>query len=790
MRDRFRCGLLLVLLTLSLINGVTGASEVQAQTREYIFIRANGAIECTNPGYSVPIETTDNVTYTITGNIGTDYAITVERDHIVLDGGDHTLESRVTSGSDYRDYTYFHQRGIDLLGRRNVTVRNLDITYFQTAIWNQGVNTTIRGVHCTSAGEGIFLGHSSYATIVGNQFLDVLRPISLATASGDHHYNISYNTIVGPLVGIGLTYLSSSVIRENRIMASSNGYGAQGMSIHLCTENTIAGNTITNMSYHALVLTGSSNNTIVDNTITDNTQYGLQFFESPPYPSSDNLVRGNLIARHNGYGIMVGANCEHNTFYYNTIEANGVWFDGNQVDVAEGTENVWDDGSRGNYWSDYTGYDQDDDGIGDTPYEIDLLNRDHYPLTTRVRTPTAITCTITPSALPAYSTLTLEGAITPRVGAVTVTLTFVQPDSTTVSVPVTSLVDSVYYATYTPTIVGDWSVSASWAGDAEYETTTSPPATFSVSPQVSKVQTSLTIQSSEGVYCRGAQIIITGTTSPALADETITLTFNIDTGLGGNTFNATTTSAGSYQWSGWSSDNSFSSGTYEVWASWTGNTTHHDATSGAISFIVRSPTITFPYPICCFIATATYGSELAPEVQFLRNFRADTVLTTFTGRQFMAVFNAIYYSFSPQVASGIASHDGFRAVARGVLFPLIRILQVGEWVTQRFAISPDLGIVAFVLLVSALLSLVYLVPWALLLSAWRRYTIPTRVVRRGRDLLMGSIGLLLLAIALQVPVLTIAGGALTVLLTAGLTVITATRAITQRALRCATHATQ
>ena len=42
--------------------------------------------------------------------------------------------------------------------------------------------------------------------------------------------------------------------------------------------------------------------------------------------------------------------------------------------------NIWDDGSRGNYWSDYNGTDANHDGIGDTPYVIDANNTDHYPL--------------------------------------------------------------------------------------------------------------------------------------------------------------------------------------------------------------------------------------------------------------------------------------------------------------------------------------------------------------------------------------------------------------------------
>jgi len=52
----------------------------------------------------------------------------------------------------------------------------------------------------------------------------------------------------------------------------------------------------------------------------------------------------------------------------------------------------------------------------------------------------------------------------------------------------------------------------------------------------------------------------------------------------------------------------------------------------------------------CLIATATYGSELAPQVQFLREIRDNTVLQTESGTSFMNSFNQFYYSFSPTIA--------------------------------------------------------------------------------------------------------------------------------------------
>ncbi len=55
-------------------------------------------------------------------------------------------------------------------------------------------------------------------------------------------------------------------------------------------------------------------------------------------------------------------------------------------------------------------------------------------------------------------------------------------------------------------------------------------------------------------------------------------------------------------------------------------------------------------PSGCLIATAAFGSELTPQVQYLRNFRENYILSTASGSAFMSAFNSVYYSFSPQVA--------------------------------------------------------------------------------------------------------------------------------------------
>lgn len=69
----------------------------------------------------------------------------------------------------------------------------------------------------------------------------------------------------------------------------------------------------------------------------------------------------------------------------------------------------------------------------------------------------------------------------------------------------------------------------------------------------------------------------------------------------------------------------------------------------------------------CFIATAAFGTPLAPQVNTLRTFRDRVLLTNAPGRLFVA----LYYRTSPPLADFIAGHDSLRAGVRTLLRPLI-----------------------------------------------------------------------------------------------------------------------
>ncbi|MEM3017309.1 MAG: CFI-box-CTERM domain-containing protein [Candidatus Bathyarchaeia archaeon] len=112
----------------------------------------------------------------------------------------------------------------------------------------------------------------------------------------------------------------------------------------------------------------------------------------------------------------------------------------------------------------------------------------------------------------------------------------------------------------------------------------------------------------------------------------------------------------------------------------------------------------------CIVATATYGSELSPEVQFLRSFRDGTVRRTFAGDSFMTVFNTWYYSFSPLVADFIGSHDLAKGAVKVGLYPLIGILHVASAAYVPFKDAVEVGVFLSGAVASILIGAVYLMP--------------------------------------------------------------------------------
>ena len=147
---------------------------------------------------------------------------------------------------------------------------------------------------------------------------------------GLYLYNSSFNNIIGCNI-------------SNNTLDSVSFYRSSYNIVSNCNiSNTISGSGIS--------LRVSSNNTITKNTFVNNS-YGVNIVFTQ---TDDNITS------------------ENNTMYKNN-------FINNLINAHDGYNNSWNDGSNGNYWYDYNGLDNDNDGIGDTPYIL-YGNTDIYPL--------------------------------------------------------------------------------------------------------------------------------------------------------------------------------------------------------------------------------------------------------------------------------------------------------------------------------------------------------------------------------------------------------------------------
>jgi|GEM_PF-3490588 len=174
-------------------------------------------------------------------------------------------------------------------------------------------------------------------------------------------------------------------------ISSNKYYGLYLYADPNATNNTIKFNTFSNNS-HGIFAYYAKTNKISSNTFTSNTDYGIFLIGL----SNDNLISGNKfiennyairikgstintviknILRNNKHGIYFCCGSNNNIVYYNVFINNTNWH------ANDGLSNIWDNGTVGNYWDDYTGIDIDDNEIGDTPYNISGGdNKDNYPL--------------------------------------------------------------------------------------------------------------------------------------------------------------------------------------------------------------------------------------------------------------------------------------------------------------------------------------------------------------------------------------------------------------------------
>ncbi len=130
------------------------------------------------------------------------------------------------------------------------------------------------------------------------------------------------------------------------------------------------------------------------------------------------------------------------------------------------------------------------------------------------------------------------------------------------------------------------------------------------------------------------------------------------------------------------------------------------AHSVSILLTIANSTTGPPAKPQCLIATATFGSQLSPQVELLRSYR-DSVVSSRTGASFLLMFNAWYYSFSPEVAGYIGDHSNVRWVMKGVLYPLIGSLTLSSELYSALSAYPEYATLLSGLLASSTIGAFY-----------------------------------------------------------------------------------
>jgi len=98
----------------------------------------------------------------------------------------------------------------------------------------------------------------------------------------------------------------------------------------------------------------------------------------------------------------------------------------------------------------------------------------------------------------------------------------------------------------------------------------------------------------------------------------------------------------------------------------------------------------------CLIATAAYGSEMAPQVQMLREIRDNSLLQTQSGQSFMQGFNSFYYSFSPTIADYERQNPVFKEAVKLTITPLLASLSLMNYVdldSEESVLGYGIGII-------------------------------------------------------------------------------------------------
>ena len=239
------------------------------------------------------------------------------------------------------DSEYFSNQFMHIEHSSGLKVFNSNITSNDYSIYMENVNDSIISDSniVSTQGTGLIIKNTSFLNISGNHIrvldgIELLSGCKNITIVENEFISNKSNTIQDSL------YLE---LKSNTFMANQTGLSLYNVTFSEFTYNYFSSNT----SYGLLISGNSSNNTIYGNIFANSKSYGLYI-----HNGTDNLVYLNMFINNNNNGTQ----------------------------AYDEKENLWDDGSIGNWYCNYDGPDLDNDGIGDEPVQVGPNAIDHKPI--------------------------------------------------------------------------------------------------------------------------------------------------------------------------------------------------------------------------------------------------------------------------------------------------------------------------------------------------------------------------------------------------------------------------
>lgn len=367
------CSLLLGLLWTNL--GSLQPGSVSAQTSPFdlaaaIAAAAPGTTISVPPGvYAGPLHidrplTLEGQEGAVIDGGGTGDVVTVSAANVTLRG----LTIRNSGSSLDREHAGISGLSPNLLIENNRLENVLFGIYLKNAANSVVRNNVVlsQDLDIARRGDGIRAWYSDHPTIEGNHVIgsrDVVVWFS-------PHGIIRQNIVEQGRYGLHFMFSDDQVIEENILRGNSVGvYIMYGRTLAL-RDNLLIDNR--GPSGYGIGLKDADDVTTENNYIVSN-RAGVYVDGSPREPNSTVIFRRNVFA-YNEIGVTMLPLVKRNVFTENIFQENG-----EQVAVAGNGDviaNEWAAGGRGNFWSDYTGFDTNGDAIGDLPYRAQSLYED------------------------------------------------------------------------------------------------------------------------------------------------------------------------------------------------------------------------------------------------------------------------------------------------------------------------------------------------------------------------------------------------------------------------------